>query len=122
VRVTLGPPGRLSVEDQLGRRRRYWAVDPDPEVVPVLPVGSYHAPELGDLVVELADGSVQIVIDRRRFRLERVASFAGDDIYRASGDQPLWVRRHVEDGSLTVGTGNTVFRCAPDPSLPAGVG
>jgi CubicO group peptidase (beta-lactamase class C family) len=117
--VAPATPGRLCVEDQLGRVRRYAAADPDREAAPVVPVGSYDGSELGKVLVEMVDGSVQLVVDRRRFSLERVASYEGDDVYRACGDEPLWARRHAEDGSLSIGTGNTIFPRLP-ASVPAG--
>lgn len=124
LRVEPGSGSELHVRDGLGRLRRYLPAGTSPAAQPEEAVGSYTAAELDGVRVERARDGLVVSVGRRRFAVQWVASYDGDDIYRASAG-PLWLRRHHDDKSLGVSTGNTHFprlrRVTGRPGQPRGL-
>ena len=112
LRVEPAPGGELHTLDWMGRRRCYLPAEA-PEADAAEIAGVYDGAELGEVEVAQDGATVLLRLGRRSLALDQVARYDGDEVYRASGEQRVWVRRHRDDGSLSVSTGSTVFRRLP---------
>jgi Beta-lactamase len=109
-----GPAGELHVEDDLGRRKRFLLVADDPPHDVAVPAGRYHGATLGTVEVRCQGNTSRIAVGRRPPAvLVPSAAYGGAWFFRAAVPQPVWVRWHPGDDSLTVSTGGAAHRLTP---------
>jgi CubicO group peptidase (beta-lactamase class C family) len=118
LRVVPGHEGELQLEDWLGRIRRYLPASAEPAAAPPDAPAVYRSGELGNVRLDRDGTTTLLSVGRRSLVVEWVASYAGDDVYRAPGKHPVWVRRHREDGALSLSCGSSVFRALPSVAPP----